>query len=76
MQIKIETDLNGKTHLIEYNNNDGEILFTGSIEDCKQKLTDIIKERHRIAHYTFDGCDTVTDHKEQKTFKSKEFCNL
>ncbi len=76
MEIKIETDLNGKTHLVVYNNDDGTIIQTDTVENCKLALVDIIKGRHRITHFTFDGCDTVINHTENKIMKSKEFCGF
>lgn len=76
MELKIETDLNGETHLIRYDNNDGSILMTGTLDECKKSLLDIIKSRHRIAHFTYDGSGSVIDHEQNKVMRSKEFCGL
>jgi hypothetical protein len=76
MEYKIETDLNGKTHLVHYNNDDGAILMTGSLEECKNKLIQLIKNRHRITHITFSE-NRVIDHSNgNKELSCKEFCNF
>jgi hypothetical protein len=76
MEYKIETDLNNKTHLVKYNNDDGEIVLTDTFENCKIKLQDIIKSRHRITHVTFAD-NKVIDHKnDNKQLSCKEFCNF
>ena len=76
MEYKIETDLNNKTHLIKYDNDDGIIVCTASLDTCKNQLRDIIKSRHRVTHITF-GHNKVIDHTNgNKELSCKEFCNF
>ena len=76
MEYKIETDLNNKTHLIKYDNDDGLLLKTGTFDECKNHLIDLIKSRHRITHITF-GHNKVIDHSNgNKELSCKEFCNF
>lgn len=76
MEYKIETDLNGETHLVHYNNDDGTIIRTGTFDACKNHLIDLIKSRHRVTHITF-GNNKVTDHTNgNKELSCKEFCNF
>lgn len=75
MEYKIETDLNNETHLVHYNNDDGTIILTGTFENCKKHLIDLIKSRHRKTHITFSH-NRVIIHDENKDLSCKEFCNF
>ncbi len=76
MEYKIETDLNGKTHVIKYDNDEGSIVCTAPLDVCKKHLQEIIRSRHRITHISFIQ-NKIIDHTDgNKELSCKEFCNL
>jgi hypothetical protein len=76
MEYKIETDLNGETHLVKYDNDDGKIILTDTMYNCIRKLKEIIKSRHRETHITFSQ-NEITDHSNNnKKLSCKEFCGF
>jgi hypothetical protein len=76
MEYKIETDLNNETHLVQYNKDDGTILLTDTLENCKSKLQQIIKSRHRITHISFTQNKVIDHSQENKEISCKDFCNF
>lgn len=76
MEYKIETDLNNKTHLIKYDNDDGLIICTASLDVCKSTLKDIIKSRHRITHISFVENKVIDHSNGNKELSCKEFCSF
>lgn len=76
MEYKIETDLNGETHLIKYDNDDGVIICTASLDECKKQLQNIIRSRHRITHISFIQNKVIDHSNGNKELSCKEFCNF
>ncbi len=76
MEYKIETDLNGDTHLVKYMNDDGQIMLTDTLENCTKKLKEIIKSRHRETHVTFSNNEVIDHKNDNKKLSCKEFCGF
>lgn len=76
MEYKIETDLNDETHLVQYNNDDGVVIRTDTLENCKKCLIDLIKHRHRKTNISFSHNRIIDHDNGNKELSCKEFCEF